>query len=262
MIVMASVLYPYIYMVRIAFRLTPSSLSRLRLSTNPSSGQSAAAGTAGNHGRAGLSDGSGVGFRTVEYFAVETLTLGIFNVWLGMNNIVAAAQISLFGFVFILFLGLELYARSRQRFGGSAKPAVDLKPLTLDSKGRIACQLVCALPLCLGFVIPVGVLLKHVLAAPLASQFGQVFETVVSILMAAGAAVIIVIVSTLVVLAATYRGGVALRRLSMAASSGYAIPGTMLAIGVLIFAGVVGRAMPILWAIQGPRCFLVVPVSF
>ena len=247
-IVMASVLYPYIYMVtRIAFRLTPSSLFEIALVHDKSQFWSVGLPLARPAITAGLalvlmevvSD-----FGTVEYFAVETLTLGIFNVWLGMNNIVAAAQISLFGFVFILsLLGLELYARSRQRFGGSAKPVVDLKPLPLDLKGRIACQLICALPLCLGFVIPVGVLLKHVLTAPLTGQFGQVFETVgASILMAAAAAIIIVLVSTLVVLAATYRGGVALRRLSMAASSGYAIPGTMLAIGVLIFAGVVDRA--------------------
>jgi iron(III) transport system permease protein len=43
-------------------------------------------------------------------------------------------------------------------------------------------------------------------------------------------------------LAATYRGGAALRRMAMAASTGYAVPGTMLAIGVLIFAGSVDRS--------------------
>ena len=246
-IVMASVLYPYIYMVtRIAFRLTPSSLFEIALVHNKSQFWSVGLPLARPAITAGLalvlmevvSD-----FGTVEYFAVDTLTLGIFNVWLGMNNIVAAAQISLFGFVFILsLLGLELYARSRQRFSGSARPVVELQPLPLDAKKSFVCQLVCALPICLGFVIPVSVLLKHVLAAPLAGQFGQVLETVgASILMACGAAVMIVLISTLVVLAATYRGGVALRRLSMAASSGYAIPGTMLAIGVLIFAGIIDR---------------------
>ena len=246
-IVMASVLYPYIYMVtRIAFRLTPSSLFEIALVHDKSQFWSVGLPLARPAITAGLalvlmevvSD-----FGTVEYFAVETLTLGIFNVWLGMNNIVAAAQISLFGFVFILsLLGLELYARSRQRFSGSARPVVELQPLPLNAKKGLVCQLVCALPICLGFVIPVGVLLKHVLAAPFAGQFGQVFETVgASVLMACGAAVMIVLVSTLVVLAATYRGGVALRRLSMAASSGYAIPGTMLAIGVLIFAGIIDR---------------------
>ena len=138
-IVMASVLYPYIYMVtRIAFRLTPSSLFEIALVHDKSQFWSVGLPLARPAITAGLalvlmevvSD-----FGTVEYFAVETLTLGIFNVWLGMNNIVAAAQISLFGFVFILsLLGLELYARSRQRFSGSARPVVELQPLPLNAK--------------------------------------------------------------------------------------------------------------------------------
>ena len=247
-LVMASVLYPYIYMVtRIAFRLTPASLFEIALVHDKSQFWSVGLPLARPAITAGLalvlmevvSD-----FGTVEYFAVETITLGIFNVWLGMNNIVAAAQMSLLGFVFILsLLGLELYARSRQRFAGNGKFTLELQPLDLGLKGRIACQAVCALPLLLGFVIPVGVLLKFVLGNPVTDQLGQVIDTVgATILMAGAAALLIVAVSMLLVLAATYRGGIVVRRLTMAASSGYAIPGTMLAIGVLIFAGVVDRA--------------------
>ncbi|MEX0502092.1 ABC transporter permease [Alphaproteobacteria bacterium LSUCC0719] len=246
-LVMSTVLYPYIYMVtRIAFRLTPASLFEIALVHDRSQFWSVGLPLARPAITAGLalvlmevvSD-----FGTVEYFAVETITLGIFNVWLGMNNIVAAAQISLFGFVFILsLLALELYARSRQRFAGNGKSATELQPLRPGVKGQIACQAVCALPLCLGFVIPVGVLLKFVLGNPITDQFGQVVDTVgATMLMAGAAAVLIVVVSTLLVLAATYRGGVMVRRLTVAASSGYAIPGTMLAIGVLVFAGVVDR---------------------
>ena len=56
-------------------------------------------------------------FGTVDFFAVETITLGIFNLWLGMNNLAAASQLALIGFTFVLvLLGLELAARRRQRF--------------------------------------------------------------------------------------------------------------------------------------------------
>jgi len=246
-LVMSTVLYPYIYMVtRIAFRLTPASLFEIALVHDRSQFWSVGLPLARPAITAGLalvlmevvSD-----FGTVEYFAVETITLGIFNVWLGMNNIVAAAQISLFGFVFILsLLALELYARSRQRFAGNGKSATELQPLQIGAKGQIGCQAVCALPLLLGFVIPVGVLLKFVLGNPIANQLDQVIDTVgATMLMAGVAASLIVVVSTLLVLAATYRGGIMVRRLTVAASSGYAIPGTMLAIGVLVFAGVVDR---------------------
>ena len=248
MLVMASVLYPYIYMVtRIAFRLTPASLFEIAIVHNKSQFWSVGLPLARPAITAGLalvlmevvSD-----FGTVEYFAVETITLGIFNVWLGMNNIVAAAQISLFGFVFILsLLGLELYARSRQRYSGGTRKHAGLTHMAPSGRGQIACIAVCVLPLLTGFVVPVGVLLKLVLAAPIAAQFAPVTGTIIaSVGMAASAALIIVLLSTLIVIAATYRGGVFVRQLAVAASTGYAIPGTMLSIGVLIFAGMIDRS--------------------
>ena len=54
-------------------------------------------------------------FGTVDFFAVETITLGIFNLWLGMNNLASASQLALVGFTFVVvLLALELYARKRQ----------------------------------------------------------------------------------------------------------------------------------------------------
>ena len=248
MLVMASVLYPYIYMVtRIAFRLTPASLFEIAIVHNKSQFWSVGLPLARPAITAGLalvlmevvSD-----FGTVEYFAVETITLGIFNVWLGMNNIVAAAQISLFGFVFMLsLLGLELYARSRQRYSGGTRKHAGLTHMVPSTRGQIACIAVCVLPLLTGFVVPVGVLLKLVLAAPIAAQFAPVTGTIIATVgMAALAALIIVLLSTLIVIAATYRGGVFVRQLAVAASTGYAIPGTMLSIGVLIVAGMIDRS--------------------
>ena len=52
-------------------------------------------------------------FGTVDYFALETLTLGIFNVWLGMNNMPAAAQLALIAFILVgALLMIEIFARS------------------------------------------------------------------------------------------------------------------------------------------------------
>ena len=248
MLVMASVLYPYIYMVtRIAFRLTPASLFEIAIVHNKSQFWLVGLPLARPAIIAGLalvlmevvSD-----FGTVEYFAVETITLGIFNVWLGMNNIVAAAQISLFGFVFILsLLGLEIYARSRQRYSGGTRKHAGLPHILPSTRGQIACIAVCMLPLVTGFVIPVGVLLKLLMSGPIATQFEPVYGTILASLgLAASAALIIVLLSTLIVIAATYRGGVFVRQLAVAASTGYAIPGTMLSIGVLIFAGMIDRS--------------------
>ena len=246
-LVMASVLYPYIYMVtRIAFRLTPASLFEIALVHRKSQFWDVGLPLARPAIAAGLalvlmevvSD-----FGTVEYFAVETLTLGIFNVWLGMNNIVAAAQISLVGFVFILsLLGLELYARSRQRFSSTTSKTNKLQPLKLRGCGQALCVAICCLPLVFGFIVPVGVLLKFVLTGQAGANLVAVAGVMTgSVSVAILAALLVMVISTLIVLVATYRGGEMLRRMAMIASTGYAVPGTMLAIGVLIFAGGIDR---------------------
>ena len=120
-VLMAAVLYPYIYiMARTAFHNTSRALFE-------------AAMVSGRHlfwhvglplARPAIIAGLSLvlmevvsDFGTVDYFAIETLTLGIFNVWLGMNNMPAAAQLSLIALlVMMALLAAELFARSRRSF--------------------------------------------------------------------------------------------------------------------------------------------------
>ena len=79
-------------------------------------------------------------FGTVDYFAVETLTLGIFNVWLGMNSLTAAAQIAGIAFIFIIgLLYIERTARSRQRFTDTTQRSRALEPAKTTRVGGIFC---------------------------------------------------------------------------------------------------------------------------
>ena len=242
-LVMASVLYPYIYMVtRIAFRLTPASLFEIALVHNKSQFWYVGLPLARPAIVAGLalvmmevvSD-----FGTVEYFTVQTITLGIFNVWLGMNNLVAAAQISLIGFLFILgLLGLELYARSRQQYVSTSRTQNSLAPLPTTRLGTFICWLLCLIPISFGFFIPLGVLLQFVLHGDVIAEFLAIQPVVAnSVTVALAAAVFIMLVASLIVLTAAFRGGSKLRKLALISSTGYAFPGTILAIGVLIYAG-------------------------
>ena len=242
-LVMASVLYPYIYMVtRIAFRLTPASLFEIALVHNKSQFWYVGLPLARPAIVAGLalvmmevvSD-----FGTVEYFTVQTITLGIFNVWLGMNNLVAAAQISLIGFLFILgLLGLELYARSRQQYVSTSRTQNSLAPLPTTRLGTFICWLLCLIPISFGFFIPLGVLLQFVSRGDVIAEFLAIQPVVVSsVTIALAAAVFIMLVASLIVLTAAFRGGSKLRKLALISSTGYAFPGTILAIGILIYAG-------------------------
>ena len=255
-LVMASVLYPYIYMVtRIAFRLTPASLFEIALVHNRSQFWQVGLPLSRPAIMAGLalvmmevvSD-----FGTVEFFAIETITLGIFNVWLGMNNLVAAAQISIVGFGFILaLLGLELYARSRQQYVSSSLNQTPLAMLLPTKAGVLACWAVCVIPLLFGFFIPVGVLLGLVATNDFLADFLAIRGIIGNTLIVAViAAVFIMVLSAFIVVTATFRAGSTIRKLALFASTGYAFPGTILAIGVLIFSGQLDRAIAVLFGAQ------------
>ena len=248
-LVMASVLYPYIYMVtRIAFRLTPASLFEIALVHKKSQFWHVGLPLARPAIVAGLalvmmevvSD-----FGTVEYFAVQTITLGIFNVWLGMNNLVAAAQISSVGFLFILgLLGLELYARSRQQYVSTSRAQNSLAPLPTSTGGACVCWALCLIPLSFGFFIPVGVLLRFVLRGDVMADFLAIQPVVVNtMLVAIAAAFFIMLIASVIVLTAAFRAGPKLRKLALMSSTGYAFPGTILAIGVLVYAGYIDHLL-------------------
>ena len=97
-LVIGSVLYPYVYVMATAFLLTPAPLFGVGMLSRQSLFWNVGLPLARPAVVAGLalvlmetiSD-----FGTVEYFAIETLTLGIFNVWLGMNSLTASQIASL-----------------------------------------------------------------------------------------------------------------------------------------------------------------------
>ena len=120
-LMLSFVLYPYVYFItKIAFRSTPKNLFETARILGKSEFYSVAIPMARPAIIAGLSlvlMETISDFGTVEFFAIETFTLGIFNVWLGMNNLGAAAQLSLISFIFIVVvLGIELTARKNRRF--------------------------------------------------------------------------------------------------------------------------------------------------
>jgi len=244
-VVLGGALYPYVYMMtRIAFRMTPSSLFDAARIHRSSAFWNVALPLARPAIAAGLalvlmetvSD-----FGTVEYFALETLTLGIFNVWLGMNSLPAAAQIaSVATFFVVTLLVIELYARNKRRFEGGSRHAVGPAPIRLRGAGAIFCLLLCLIPVSLGFLIPAGVLLTFVLQGLSIGDYGMVLEvTANSFLVAGGSAALILGFSAVIVLSAAFSGSRFLKWVAGAGAIGYAFPGTILAIGVLTFSGAI-----------------------
>ena len=243
MLVMSSVLYPYIYLLaRTAFRQTSRSYIEIAKIQKPSAAiliDLALARPAIIAGLALVSMEVLSDFGTVEFFAVETLTLGIFNIWLGMNNLAAAAQIAGIAFIFILsLLMIERGARKRQRFYDSSQKNDPVSPEVLSAGKSVLCIFICAVPIVLGFIIPVGVLFNFVIRGLATSNLETlIIASINSVTLAFFVAFIVIGLASTMVITTTYKKQPFLGWLSIISSLGYAFPGAILAIGVVSFAG-------------------------
>jgi iron(III) transport system permease protein len=160
-----------------------------------------------------------------------------------MNNITAAAQLAVFAFILIGgLLMIEIFARSRASFrhGGSGRHGVPV--IRLSGRKAVLCILLCIVPIIIGFAGPFSILLSFVIDDVMrgfqmaqAANIGRLAAN--SLLLAAVVAGLILVLSVIIGLIATYQSGRFGRILSAASATGYAFPGTILALGVLGFTG-------------------------
>jgi len=175
-------------------------------------------------------------YGTVSYFGVQTFTTGIYRAWFSLGDRIAAAQLaaSLLGFV-ILLLVVEQLSRGRAKFHnttGRNRPQAGYK---LRGGRALVAMLVCAIPLFIGFVLPAGLLLRLALSEGDA-QFGGHFLTLAgnSFVLAGLTAVIAVALALLLAYGARLSKGLVARTLNRLVGLGYAVPGSVIAVGVLI----------------------------
>ena len=174
-------------------------------------------------------------FGAVSYFGVSSFTTGIFRTWYGLDNVEGAAQLALIllGFVVVL-LALEKSSRKRAAYHDkkTAKPA-EAKQLR-GKKQVLAIALACA-PLLLGFIIPCAQLLYWAIENAqqlLTTEFWQLVAN--TLLLASITASIALFLALLV----AYSHRLSQSKLTSFAKNivglGYAIPGLVIAVGVLI----------------------------
>jgi iron(III) transport system permease protein len=176
-------------------------------------------------------------YGTVAYFAVQTFTTGIYRAWFSLGDRIAAAQLAaaLLGFVALLIL-LERISRGRARYHDSSGRRRATRQVLTGWHALLA-QIGCAIPVVIGFVLPAALLLRLAMGdageegAGLGGRFLMLARN--SFTLAALAAVLASLLALLIGFAA--RDG---RRLSALASRivglGYAVPGSVIAVGVLI----------------------------
>lgn len=189
-------------------------------------------------------------FGVVDYFAVPTLTTGIFRTWFNLGDVLSAAQIAAWLFVFaIALVFIEIVGR-RGRVANPLARDRAAEPRALHGVARWAASLACALPVILGFVIPAGVLLRYAILQgdPLLGRsfFGFAWNS----LFVAGVAATIATALALLLAYGERLHPTRFNRVSIRlATLGYALPGAMIAIGILtlstgidhVFAGAMDR---------------------
>jgi iron(III) transport system permease protein len=175
-------------------------------------------------------------YGVVSYFAVQTFTTGIYRAWFSLGDRVAAAQLAmcLLGFV-LLLLALERQSRGAARFHGTGLRAQPQRGVPLTGWRATAAMSFCALPVLLGFALPCALLMRWALTVGDA-QFGLRFIELArhSVTVAGLTAVLAVLVAVLVAYARRLDPSPLTRWAHAAVSCGYALPGSVIAVGVLI----------------------------
>lgn len=175
-------------------------------------------------------------YGAVSYFGVQTFTTGIYRAWFALGDRVAAAQLAavLLGFVATLLL-LERVSRGAARFHDSGRAGRSARRYTLPSVAGWGVTLICALPLAAGFIIPGAVLLTWALSEGDA-QFGARFIglAVNSFTLAAVASACAVLLALLLAYAVRSSRSRMVALARSAVGMGYAVPGAVIAVGILI----------------------------
>ena len=175
-------------------------------------------------------------YGTVSYFAVQTFTTGIYRAWFSLGDRVAAAQLAmcLLGFV-VLVLALERQSRGAARFHGPGLRPKPSRGLPLTGWAAFASIAACVLPVLIGFVMPAGLLL-HLALTDGDAQFGMRFFTLAgnSVMVSGLTATLAVALAVLVAYARRLDPRPLTRGAHWAVELGYALPGSVIAVGLLI----------------------------
>lgn len=174
-------------------------------------------------------------YGAVYHFGVQTLTTGVFTVWLNDGNAGGAAQVAgILLLMILLLVGLERAGRGRARFHGASRSQRQLVRQDIRGLGRWLATLACFLPFAGGFLLPIGVMLYQSARAPegwmapgLLSALGN------SLVVGLGAAAATVLAALIVVYALRQSRSAVLAAILPLTLIGYAAPGAVLALGLL-----------------------------
>lgn len=175
-------------------------------------------------------------YGTVQYFGVSAFTTGIFRTWFGLGNSLAAAQLSALLLLFVaVFLYMEKYSRRQARFHHTSSRYSSLLQQNLKKFSGVLALFTCITPVLLGFIIPVIFLIDLAL-----DTYNEVLNKDFylllfhSLLLAFVTAIFALLIALFMAYSNRNTDSIVNRFIVRFVSMGYAIPGTVIAVGVLI----------------------------
>ena len=188
-------------------------------------------------------------FGVSSYFGIQTFTAGIYKAWLAMDNRIAAAQLAtmLLALVAVL-LHLERHAQRRMRFAsarGAAGSGVDAQPVRLQGRGTWLVWLLCGVPVLAGFVLPVLFMLRPLAADWALLPWGKFLQwSLNSLRLGLLTAVLSVLLAVLLAFALRRRTDRLIQAVAQVVALGYAVPGAVIVVGLLLPVGWLQAAWP------------------
>ncbi len=171
-----------------------------------------------------------------EYLGVRTLTVSVYTTWLNRGSLPGAAQIACVMLALVVALILiERHGRRDRRYASSAKRSRIAQPAPLFGRRAWIATILCALPVAMGFVLPAAFLLRAALRGGLADQLDATFLAhLLTTIGLSTLATLAVLVLAIVLVSASRLAKTPLTRGALfLAGLGYAIPGTVLALGLM-----------------------------
>lgn len=260
-IVLSAALYPYVYLLaRAAFREQSGGGHEVA--------QSLGAGPFARFWKVGLplarpaiAAGAAIvmmetvnDFGTMDYFAVQTLTTGIFTVWLESSNAGGAAQIAMVVLVLVIFLvALEKYSRNKVRHYNHSNRSRSVERTKLHGAQAWLSTLACLLPFLIGFVLPVAVISSHAIGNLDEFAAKGLVKALKNTLVVGGIAAVITVTAGLFLVYGVRLAGRRLPQLLLPITTiGYAAPGAVLGVGILIPLAATDNAIAdAIWAATG-----------
>lgn len=175
-------------------------------------------------------------YGTVQYFGVSTFTTGIFRTWFGLGELRAAVQLSslLLIFVFSIVI-LERWSRQRMKFHNVNPAYKHLSRVQIRGFKGLVCFLLCFTPLFCGFILPFTQLSFWTITNYENSINRTFLELMLnSFTLAACAALVALLVALFMCYTKRVLGDAISNSSVQVATMGYAIPGTVIAVGVLM----------------------------